>query len=661
MRTWGVSDSLKLYNMENWGGRYFNINPLGHVVVYPGQSEGIDLLRVIRDIEKRGMEAPVLVRFPDIIRQRVIELNESFRSSIQEAEYRGRYQGVYPIKVNQMREVVEEILDAGEQYSFGLEAGSKAELVAVLAMETAADALIICNGYKDYNYIKTALLGNKLGKDVIIVVEKLSELDQIIEVSQELGVRPQIGMRAKLSSRGSGRWESSTGDLAKFGLTAPEILKAVKRLQEADMSDCFRLLHFHIGSQVTNIRTIKDSVKEGTRYFAKLKKMGLEGLQFIDVGGGLGVDYDGSQSNFESSTNYTLQEYVADVVYTIKEVCQAEKVDEPDIVSETGRALVAHHSVLVVNVFGDIRVSETGLELPETLDSEEPTDSQVVAELRYISKNVCIKNITESYHDALQRKEEALSMFKLGILSLEERAKAEHLFWKVCRKIRKLSRDMKYVPEDVADLSKILADQYLCNFSLFQSMPDHWAFQQLFPIVPLHRLTEKPERQAVLADITCDSDGKVCKFIDLRDINDTLPVHELVPGEKYYLGLFLMGAYQDIMGDMHNLFGKVNEVHVFLDETEPGGYYIEEMIPGNTIARVLSWIQYSPEALKKQLKKQIDEQVREGNIKPREGVDLQQHYEAVLHGYTYMNQKISPQQAQKRAHLREQQRLETHL
>ncbi len=633
MRTWGVSDSMKLYHIEAWGDQYFSINPAGNLTVHPkrGEGPGVDLLSVVNEIRSQGLGLPVLIRFQDIIRHRVVALNEAFRKSISEFNYKGRYQGVYPIKVNQMREVVEEILDAGRPYDFGLEAGSKAELAAVIAMNVSPSSLIICNGYKDYAFIKSALLGIKLGKRVIIVVEKLSELPHIISIAKEMGVTPQIGIRCKLYSRGSGKWESSGGEFAKFGLTTPELLHAVKILEQEGLKDSFKLLHFHIGSQITNIKTVKDAVKEGTRIYAKLRKMGLN-LEFLDVGGGLGVDYDGSRTNFESSINYSLHEYVSDVVYSIQEICQAEEVPEPNIVSESGRALVAHHSVLIVNVFGKIEVGAAPISVEES-----PDEDDVVKEMRYLSQNLSSKNLLEHFHDAIQRKEEALSMFKLGFLSLEDKAKVEILFWQICKTIHKNSTGLRYVPDEIEALNKHLSDQFLCNFSLFQSMPDHWAIQHLFPIIPIHRHDEEPSHQATLVDITCDSDGKVSKFIDLRDIKDTLPLHSLKPRESYYLGFFLMGAYQDIMGDLHNLFGRVNEVHVFLDETEPGGYYIEEVIRGNNLAGVLSLIQYSATDMEKRVKEQIEARVREGMIKPKEGVDLQNFYEEVLHGYTYMD------------------------
>lgn len=634
MRSWGVSDSLKAYHIESWGNEYFSINPSGNMTVHPkrGDGPGIDLLSVIDEIRTNGMGMPVLIRFQDIIQHRVVSLNEAFKKSIAEFNYKGRYQGVYPIKVNQMREVVEEIIDAGRPYDYGLEAGSKAELAAVISMNTTPNSLIICNGYKDYGFIKTALMGVKMGKRVIIVVEKLSELYQIISISKEMNVTPLIGVRTKLYSKGSGRWESSGGEFAKFGLSTPELIHAIKLLQKEGLQDSFKLLHFHIGSQITNIKTIKNAVKEGTRIYAKLRKMGIN-VEFLDCGGGLGVDYDGSRTNFEtSSINYSLQEYVSDVVYSIQEICHSEEVPEPNIVTESGRAIVAHHSVLIVNVFGSMGVGTTPLTFEET-----PDEDDVVKEMRYLSQNLSYKNLLEHFHDALQRKEEALSMFKLGFLSLEDKAKVEHLFWGICKVINKNAVGLKYVPDEVEALNKHLAEQYLCNFSLFQSMPDHWAIQHLFPIVPIHRHDEEPSRSATLVDITCDSDGKITKFIDLRDIRDTLPLHPLKANDPYYLGFFLMGAYQDIMGDLHNLFGRVNEVHVFLDETEPGGYYIEEVIKGNNVASVLSLIQYSATDLEKRVKEQLDAKVREGAMKPKEGVDLLNFYEQVLNGYTYMD------------------------
>ncbi|MGE4232603.1 MAG: biosynthetic arginine decarboxylase [Bacteriovoracia bacterium] len=631
MKTWSIDESLKTYNIENWGLHYFGINSKGHMTVHPKRnpSPAIDLKEVVDDIISRGVRLPVLIRFQDIIRHRVVTLNEAFKRAIEEYSYKGRYQGVYPIKVNQLREVVEEILDAGHPYQFGIEAGSKAELAVALAMNNNTDSLTLCNGYKDYSIVKTALLGVRLGRKVIIVIEKLSELYQVLKVAKEMGVRPMLGLRSKLHTRGSGKWESSGGDQAKFGLTTPEILQAIKTLQEEQMTDCVKLFHFHIGSQITDIRTIKEAAKEGARVYAKLRKMGV-GIEYLDVGGGLGVDYDGSRTSFNSSINYSLQEYVNDIVYTIQEVCGAEEVPEPNIVSESGRALVAHHSVLVLNIFGSIEMGQTPYPLDET-----PDEPDVVSEMRSVLQNVTPKNLLESYHDALQRKEEAFSMFNLGFLDLEDKAKVEHLFWKICQSVWKIAQGQKFIHEELISMSKQLADQYLCNFSVFQSAPDHWAIQHLFPISPLHRLLEEPGKNCTLVDITCDSDGKVDKFIDIKDVKDTLPLHAL-NDEPYLVGMFLMGAYQDIMGDVHNLFGRVNEVHVFEDAEEPSGYYIEEIIHGNTVSGILSTIQYTPSELSTKVKLAIDQQVKAGSLKPREGVDLHNFYEQVLNEYTYI-------------------------
>lgn len=640
MKSWGISDALKMYNIENWGEQFFNINPFGRVVVYPRMQEGpgVDLVQVVEEIRERGLELPVMIRFQDILRKRVVALNESFAKAIAENEYKGKYRGVYPIKVNQMREVVEEIIDAGRPYHYGLEAGSKGELATVIAMDTSPEALTICNGYKDYEFIKLALMGVKLGKRVLIVVEKLSDLYLTLAVSKELGVQPEIGVRCKLSTKGSGKWEGSGGETAKFGLSMPELVHLTKVLEREGLLDAFKLLHFHIGSQVSNIATINEAVREASRIYAKLRKMGLK-VEFLDVGGGLGVDYDGSNTSYESSINYTLPQYCEAIVCTIQEICRAEKVPEPNIVSESGRAIVAHHAVLIVNVFGSIAMgtmpSITG---PEAAAS----DHDVVKAMRAVLDTLSAKNVLESFQEAAQRKEECLSLFRLGFLSLEDRAIAESLYWDICRKIAKFSKEMKYIPEELDGFEKLLADQYLCNFSLFQSMPDHWAIQQLFPILPIHRLNEEPTKASTLVDITCDSDGKICKFIDTHDVKETLPLHTLQDREPYWVGFFLMGAYQDIMGDLHNLFGRVHEVHVFLDETEPGGYFIEEIIPGHRVSDVLSWIQYNPANLEKLVKERIDRCVREGHVKPREGVDLLNFFERVLNGYTYISPAKPP-------------------
>lgn len=628
---WTIEDSANLYNLKGWGLRYFAINEDGHLVMRPHRIHdlSVNMKKVVDDVVARGIKLPVLFRFQDILRHRVQQLNETFKKVFDESKYRGRYFGVYPIKVNQLREVVEEIIDAGHPYQFGLEAGSKGELIAVLAMN-GSDSLTIVNGYKDESMMRLACIGIKLGKKVVIVVEKLSELELLLKVSQELGTRPLIGLRAKLQSQGSGKWKASAGEAAKFGLTTPEILAAVQYLQAADMLDCVKLLHFHIGSQVTDIQAIKDAVKEGARIYAKLRKIASK-LEYLDCGGGLGVDYDGTHTSCNSSINYTLKEYVSDVVYTIQEVCAQEQIPEPHIVTESGRAIVAHHSVLVVNVFGTIEAGFTPIEFKEN-----PSENKIVSEMRELLQTLNPKDLNESYHDALQRKEEAYSMFKLGFLSLEDRAKVETIYWKLCLTIQKLLPASKDVSEDLRDMVKTLNDQYLCNFSLFQSLPDSWAIGHLFPIMPLHRLDEEPTRNAALVDITCDSDGRIGQYIKKRKVDQTLPLHS-VNGEPYYLGIFLTGAYQATMGDIHNLFGRVNEVHVFEDPDEPNGYYLEEIILGQTVRDVLADIQYNDFELVKMLKASIDTQVKIGTLKPREGVELLDQYEAVMKEYTYIN------------------------
>jgi arginine decarboxylase len=635
-RPWSVEDSANLYNLKGWGLKYFGINEAGNLTAHMRQTAepAIDVRKLIDEVTARGIKLPVLFRFQDILRHRVEKLNEQFTKSISDHKYGGRYLGVYPIKVNQLREVVEEILDAGRPYQFGLEAGSKGELLAVLAMNVS-EALTIVNGYKDESMMRLALLGVKLGKKVIVVIEKPSEVATLIKVAGELQVKPLIGIRSKLTSQGSGKWRYSTGHSAKFGLTTPEILGALREIEAAGLTDCVKLLHFHIGSQVTDIQTIKDAVREAARVYAKLVKQGAP-LEYLDCGGGLGVDYDGTHTTVDSSMNYNLREYCNGVVYTIQEVCRQEKVKEPHIVTESGRSLVAHHSMLVVNVFGRIEAAATPIEFSET-----PGEHAVVGQMREVIKSLAPKTAAECYHDAVEIKDEAYTLFKLGYLELEDKAKIENLFWRLCVEIGKLMPKSKYVPDELAEMAKSLRDQYLCNFSLFQSLPDSWAIGQLFPIIPLQRLNEEPVRRGALVDITCDSDGKISQFACHRKAGGTLPLHELRNGDPYYLGIFLMGAYQATMGDIHNLFGRVNEVHVFEDKEAPEGYYLEEIIPGQTVRDVLESIQYEDTDLVRQLKETIDAQVRGGALKPREGVDLLNMYESVMGEYTYIEHAAS--------------------
>ena len=646
---WSVEKALQLYNIPGWGAGFFSANAKGHLIVHPHGQPGpqIDLMDVIDDIRERKLGFPCIVRFQDILRARVKQLNEAFRAAIAQHGFKGNYQGVYPVKVNQMREVVEELVDAGAPYHMGLESGSKGELLIVLALNSDPEALTICNGYKDEEYLRLALLGRKLGRKVIVVIEKLSELPHLIRLSEEMNVVPLIGLRSKLSTKGTGKWESSSGDFAKFGLTTPELIEAVKILRAKNLEGQAKLFHFHVGSQLTDIRTVKDVVNEGARFYAKLRKMGL-GLEYFDVGGGLGVDYVGARSSkYVSSMNYSLDEYAADIIYSLQQICVNEGVPEPHVVSESGRALTAHHSCILMNVFGHMEFGENGehdgivangnvSQPPPVAGAPLLSETPIVREMREIVAGMTTKNSGESYHDAVDKKEQALTMFKLGILGIEDRALVESLFWKLCRRLVEMNKKRKRVPEETRELGDKLADQYMANFSLFQSAPDHWAIDQLFPIAPVHRLDEVPTRDSTIVDITCDSDGKIDSFIENELIDETILLHALKPNEPYYLGMFMTGAYQDIMGDMHNLFGRVNEVHVFVDDDDPEDYYIEEVIPGDTVERVLQRVQYEPSDLTRRVKSALEQRIREGAVKPKEGVSLTDFYEQAMRGYTYL-------------------------
>ena len=634
---WNSAAARALYNIDRWGAGYFDINEEGQVVARPMRETGtsVAITDVIEEAKGRGLKFPLLIRFQDILRDRVNQLNSAFKNSIAEYQYRGIYRGVFPIKVNQLREVVEEILEAGKPFQFGLEVGSKPELYAGMALQDSPGSLIICNGYKDAAFIKLALQGIKLGKTVIMVVEKLEELRQIITVSKQVGVEPLIGIRARLLSKGAGKWAESGGENAKFGLSTADLLAATELLKAEKLEHCFKLLHFHIGSQVPDILTIKKAVQEAARFYAKLYKMGYP-IQYMDVGGGLGVDYDGSHTAYDSSTNYSLQEYTNDIVYYVADVCNAEGVAHPDIISESGRALVAHHSVLVVEVFGSIEKTRQEIKFEYG-----PADHRLVKELLDIRDNLGRMNKLEAWHDALERKEDAHQMFTLGMLELPDKAKIESLYWEISAAVVQTFKGQAYIPEEIRHLEDHLGDQYLCNFSVFQSLLDHWALGQLFPIMPIHRLDERPSREATLVDITCDSDGCINKFVDLRDVRDTLPLHPLRTNgngaqEPYYLGFFLMGAYQDIMGDLHNLFGRVNEVHIFLEPDEPAGYYVEEVIEGNTVLQSLTAVQYEEGELKRQMKAQVDAAIKSDRLKPSEGMRLLDDYERGLREYTYL-------------------------
>jgi len=631
---WTVDDSSSLYMIDRWGTGYFDVNPAGDLTVAPLQEGGIavPIIDVLREAQALNLTAPILIRFQDLLRHRVETLNSAFNGAIAEHKYRGSYRGVFPIKVNQLREVVEEILDAGRPFNYGLEVGSKPEMFAGLAIHNDPEALLVCNGYKDTTFIRMALLGRKLGKKVILIAEKLSEVRTITKIAAEMNVEPWIGMRVRLLSKGKGKWATSGGEHAKFGLSTAEILEAIEILREAKMESAFKLLHFHIGSQIPDILTIKRAVREAAMYYAKLHKLG-HPLEYLDVGGGLAIDYDGSRSEFHSSMNYTLEEYASDIVYNIMDVCDDEKVPHPNIVSESGRAIVAHHSVLVVQAFGAIE--KTPIE-PRTVRA---SDHKLTREILEIDRDLNPDNINEAWHDLQQIKEQSQQMFELGLLPLDVKARIETLYWEIAEKLQSIiaHMDQDEVPEDLRTLNIELADQHICNFSVFQSLLDHWALGQLFPIVPIHRLNERPQLESTLVDITCDSDGKVSKYIDRNDVRETLPLHELRDGTPYYLGIFLTGAYQDIMGDIHNLFGRVNEVHVFLDADEESGFYIEEEIPGNTIGEVLAMTQYDWRDLEKRMKAQIDAAIKQDIVRPNEGMRLLQEFERGLKDQTYLS------------------------
>jgi arginine decarboxylase len=630
---WDVESAIATYNVDRWGGGYFTINSSGNVEARPLQENGgsIDILAVVNEARARGLGFPLVIRFQDLLRHRVESVNRAFQAAMSEFGYRNEYRGVFPIKVNQLREVIEEIVDAGQQFHFGLEAGSKPELVAALAMHKDPESLIICNGYKDPAFIRIALLGRKLGKSVVIVVEKLEELEQTIRTSKEVGVEPHIGIRVRLHSKGSGKWSPSGGENAKFGLDTTNLVAASQILKDAGFAHCLKLVHFHVGSQVPDISTIRRAVREAARYYAKFAKLGHE-LGYLDVGGGLGVDYDGSRSDFDSSTNYSLQEYANDVVWNIMDVCDSEGVPHPAIVSEGGRAIVAHHSVLVMEAFSSIERTAPKLKVEAA-----EKDNKLVRDILDVKQRLKRGNRIESLHDIQQIKEESQQMFDLGLLDLESKAKIETVYWQLAQQIVHMHRGLRYVPEEVKQLETSLGDQYICNFSVFQSLLDHWALGQLFPIMPIHRLTTPPDRNGMIVDITCDSDGKISKFTDLQDVRETLPLHRIVPGEIYYLGVFMVGAYQDIMGDLHNLFGRVTEAHVFLDPDEEAGWYIEEVIEGSTIGEVLSMTQWDKVELMRLLKSQVDAAIKTDRLKPNDAMKLLSDYERLLQEYTYLS------------------------
>ena len=627
---WSTTDAAELYEVPRWGKGYFSVNSAGNVQVHPVKdpSRAIDLKQLVDDLDARGIALPLLIRFSDILNHRLADIHDAFQSAIAQHQYNGKYCCVYPIKVNQQRQVVEEIINFGAPYHFGLEAGSKPELLAVIAM-ASNDTPIMCNGFKDAEYIEAVILAQKMGRKIIPVVEKYTELSLILEYAEKLGVRPQIGMRVKLAARGGGRWQNSGGYRSKFGLTVAEILEGLDELKKRGMADCFKLLHFHLGSQIPNIRVVKHALNEAARIYAELHKAGA-GLELLDVGGGLGVDYDGSQTNFESSTNYTLEEYANDVVYHIQSVCDDAGVPHPTIVSESGRAVVAYHSVLVFNVLGVSGFGNGAPPRPNGDDVEQP-----LIDLMDTYNNISTRNALEGYHDAQQALDMALNLFSGGYLPLDQRCQAETLYWAICVKLQRLVQQMEEVPEDLQGLDEALSSTYFCNFSLFQSIPDSWAIKQLFPVLPIHRLNERPTEHAVLGDITCDSDGKVDQFIDRRDVKRTLPLHQF-NGDPYMLGVFLVGAYQEILGDLHNLFGDTHAVHVRLDGD--GNVRLEALIKGDTVGEVLDYVEFDAETLMHRMRIAAESAVREGRIDLEQSGRILRFYEDGLHGYTYLEE-----------------------
>ncbi len=632
LKRWSVEEARELYNIPNWGRGFFRINSKGNIVVHPEKSDEkyLDIKEFIDELSIREVVPPVLIRFTDILKKRIEEIQSAFRNAIKEYDYQGDYFGVYPVKVNQNKEVVEDIIEFGRPYRYGLEAGSKAELLICLALLDTPDAPIICNGYKDDEFIETALWGLKMGRKVIVVVEKPSELDIVMRLSRKMGVTPLIGIRCKLTARGRGKWESSGGDRSKFGLFPSEILDAVGKLRRAEMLESLQLIHFHLGSQITSIQSIKEALRESTRLFAELTRIGV-GLKYFDVGGGLAVDYDGSQTNFASSKNYSLAEYAADIVSALAEICEEAGVPHPHIVTESGRALVAYHSVLVFNVLG---TSENKGEMVLPPLDENAPDSVIA--MKEVYDTLSIKNFQESYHDALQIRDEMITLFNVGLLSIENRSLVEKFFWLTCQKIAKIIDGLDYVPDELEDLERFVSTTYYGNFSVFQSVPDHWAVKQLFPIAPIHRHTEAPTVKATLADITCDSDGKIDQFIDLRDVKNVILLHEFSEKTPYYLGVFLVGAYQEVLGDLHNLFGDTHTVHVSV--IGPNKYRIDKLVQGDTVRDVLAYMQYNKRDLLNMTRKAIEESIEEKLITLKESAKIQKFLDDGLEGYTYLEE-----------------------
>ncbi len=628
MRKWRIEDSMELYNVEGWGSPYFSINEKGNVVVTPRKGDHpVDLKELVDELQLRDLSTPMLIRFPDILDMRIEQMASCFQQARKEYNYKADTFIIYPIKVNQMQPVVEEIVTHGKKFNIGLEAGSKPELHAVIAINTDSDSLIICNGYKDEDYIELALLAQKMGRRIFLVVEKLNELKLIATIARRLKVKPNLGIRIKLASSGSGKWEDSGGDVSKFGLSSSEILDALDLLEKYKMRDCLKLVHFHLGSQITKIRRIKTALREAAQFFVQISKLGFN-LEFVDIGGGLGVDYDGTRSSETgSSVNYTIQEYVNDAVSTFADAADKNELPHPNVITESGRSLTAHHSILVFEVL-------EATSLPKWDNDEEAaeTDHELVKELYSIWDNLNQPRMFESWHDAQQIREEALDRFSLGFLDLRTRAQVERLFWTIASEIYSMTQVMKHVPDELRQLPKFLSDKFFCNFSLFQSLPDSWAIDQIFPIIPLQQHDEKPNRSATIQDITCDSDGKIENFISTRNFSYYLPIHT-PKKDSYYIGVFLVGAYQEILGDLHNLFGDTNAVHISVDKK---GYTIDQVIDGETVAEVLEYVQYNPKKMVRTVETWVTSSVKAGKITTEEGKEFLSNYRSGLYGYTYL-------------------------
>jgi arginine decarboxylase len=631
-----IDQTVETYGIENWGAGYFGVNRKGNLVVYAGENDtrSADVKEIIDDLKKRGIRAPILLRFPQLLVGQVQKLHKAFKHAIKEFEYEGRHLCVYPMKVNQNRSVIEEYLKGSSRYDFGLEAGSKAELYAALAMEQSDESLLVLNGFKDEEFIRLAFIGAQSGKNVVIVIEKMSELDHTLRLAETISKEfpdaklPMVGVRVKLYSKGSGKWEKSGGEAAKFGLTTTEILEVIRRLQEAGRTDMLKLLHFHIGSQLTDIKRIKNAMKEAARVYSKIRKIGVA-IDYLDVGGGMAVDYDGSKTSFESSANYNAQEFANDVIYVIKMVCDDEDVPHPTIIQESGRFLSAYHAMLVTNIQDEIETVVEDINKPITLEVDDP---QVVKEFFGMRESVNFKNYQEYYHDAIETREELFTMFNLGLISLEDRAKGEVLFWDVCEKADHFAQQKKYVSEEFDELRRLLCVKYLANFSVFRSIPDNWALEQLFPIVPIHKLNKKPTEFATLCDVTCDSDGIVDKFVDLHDVKPVLELHKL-DDEPYYLAMMLVGAYQEVMGNNHNLFGVPHEAHIHIGDD---GYIIKKVIQGSTIGDSLATVRFDGNQLHDQFRKLVMQRVKSNDVLTKEAEGLIEFYEKALDSYTYL-------------------------